>query len=564
MNTILKNKVVFFLFFFFLYPKFYAQNDDFTSYKWTTLNTEGNVKARHESSLVAYKNKFYLLGGRGKNPVNVFNPKNNTWTTNKKPPLEMHHFQAVTYKDAIYVVGAMTGQYPKEKPLKHIWIYHPEKDTWTKCAEIPASRRRGGVGAVVYQDKLYVVCGIDFGHTSGTNNYFDSYDFKTKKWEILTKAPHIRDHFSAIVVNDKLYCIGGRNTSFHTPNNFGAFFNATNPFVDVYDFKEKKWHTLKEKLPHPTAGAGVVSLNENIIFIGGEGRLKQAYSTTQLLDVKNAKWSELSALNRGRHSGGAVVHNNKIYAIAGSPNKGGGNLNTTEVFSVNNNWKPLFNGKNLEGWVVKGAKEDVAKNFWKVENGAIVSNSLHSNSHSHVWLQTTEDFDDFELRLKFKASSENKGNSGIQVRSRYDKTAKTTISKKVHKGWMDGPQVDINPNKPWTNGFIYDETRGYTRWINPSLESWKIDEEVHKPKKVIYYKENEGTGWNDLTIICKGTHIKTLVNNVVVSDFDGSGILDDDIHKNRKVGLEGKIALQCHMNSKNKIAFKDIEIRELK
>ncbi len=65
-------------------------------------------------------------------------------------------------------------------------------------------------------------------------------------------------------------------------------------------------------------------------------------------------------------------------------------------------------------------------------------------------------------------------------------------------------------------------------------------------------------------IVCKGTNIRTFVNNFLVSDFDGSGVLDNESHKKLNVGLKGKIALQLHKNSENKVWFKDIEVRELK
>jgi len=541
-----------------------GQTINLLNYRWTTVETNGLPTARHESSFVVYKDKFYLIGGRGINPVNVFDPKTNIWNQKKNSPVEMHHFQAVVYKDAIYIVGAMTGKYPSEKPLEHIWKYFPDKDLWLKGDEIPKARQRGGAGAVLFNDKIYLVCGIDFGHTSGTNNNFDSYDLATGKWEILTKAPHIRDHFSALVIEDKLYCIGGRNTSFHYPENFGAFFEATTPYIDVYDFKENNWTTLKTEVPFPTAAGGLVYFQNKIIYSGGEGALKQAYNTTQCLDLVSNKWEQLMPLNTGRHSGGSVVYNGKIYTVAGSPTKGGGNLNSMEVFSAEHNWKSLFNSENLKGWQILGTPEDIDKIFWSVDNGAILSNSLHSQNHNHVWLQSELEFSDFELRLKFKASNDNKGNSGIQVRSRYDATAKIEINGKTILGWMEGPQIDINPKDPWSNGLIYDETREYKRWIHPSLPDWKIDKEMYAPKKVIYYSENEALGWNDMTIICKGNNIKTYVNNVLVSDFDGEGILDDQVHKKHNVGKTGHIALQCHMNSQNKIWYKEIEIRELK
>ena len=44
---------------------------------------------------------------------------------------------------------------------------------------------------------------------------------------------------------------------------------------------------------------------------------------------------------------------------------------------------------------------------------------MDSDTHNYVWLQTIKEYGDFELRLKFQASRSNKGNSGVQVRSRY-------------------------------------------------------------------------------------------------------------------------------------------------
>lgn len=537
-----------------------AQDFPLKNYRWTTIETNGQVKERHENGFIEFQDKFYLIGGRGINPVNVFDPKTNSWETRKEPPFELHHFQPVVYNNAIYIVGAMTGGYPKEKPLENIWIYYPHTDKWVKDAAIPFERQRGSAGVVLHSEKIYLVCGIDYGHTSGTSNYFDSYDLKTKKWETLTKAPNIRDHFLAIVVNDKLYCIGGRNTSIHNEGNIEAFFNATIPFVDVYDFKSEKWTTLKNKLPYPTAAGGILNVGTHILYMGGEGELRQAYNQTQCMDVTSGEWTQLAILNTGRHGSGAIFYNNEIYFAAGSPNQGGGNLNSIEKFSQCHNWQSLFNGKDLSGWEVKCTQADKEKNFWTIENGNILCKSIGSNTHNYIWLQTKEEFDNFELRLKFQVSRANKGNSGVQFRSRYDENA---IVLKEVAGWLDGPQVDIDPSNPWRNGLIYDETREEKRWINPSLPDWNISKDKHSPEKVIFYYEDEGTGWNNMTIKCNGMHIKTIVNNVVVSDYDAADILNNENHKKHRVGEKGHIALQLHQYSENLIRFNDIEIRKL-
>ncbi|MGQ1909227.1 Kelch repeat-containing protein [Marinifilum sp. RC60d5] len=309
-----------------------AQN--LKDYRWNILETSGTVVGRHENAFVEFQDKFYLIGGRGIKPVNVFDPLTNSWETKGKTPLEFHHFQAVVYKDAIYLAGAMTGPYPKETPCKYIWIYYPKQDKWRKGAEIPFEMRRGSAGVVIRDHKIYMTCGIEYGHTSGTTNRFDSYDLETKKWKSLTKAPHVRDHFSAIVLNDKLYCIGGRNTSVHYKNNFGAFFSATIPFVDEYDFKTDKWFTHKNPLPVPTAAGGIVAIDNKIVYMGGEGMSRKAYAETQCLDIETGEWELLSPFKIGRHGSNAIFYKNKIYFAAGSPKQGGGNMNSIEVFSI--------------------------------------------------------------------------------------------------------------------------------------------------------------------------------------------------------------------------------------
>jgi hypothetical protein len=264
----------------------------------------------------------------------------------------------------------------------------------------------------------------------------------------------------------------------------------------------------------------------------------------------------------GRHGTSAILHKGNIYKAAGSQNKGGGNMTSIEVFSEQHSWKSLFNGNNLDGWQVMASESDKIKAYWYVKNGVIVCDTKGRNDHGYIWLQSDEEFSDFELRLKFQSARENKGNSGIQIRSRWDPEA-IVETEGNNLGWLDGPQVDIDPNNPWRNGLIYDETRGHRRWINPSLTDWKIDKDTHAPQKVRHYWEDQEPGWNDVLIICKGMKIQTFVNNVLVSDYDGTGVLNDKHHKKYRVGSKGHIALQLHKNSQNLIRFKDIEIRPL-
>jgi hypothetical protein len=248
-----------------------------------------------------------------------------------------------------------------------------------------------------------------------------------------------------------------------------------------------------------------------------------------------------------------ILLNLIVFLSLANPLPFGGAMNSIELFSSNHRWKSLFNGETLDGWSVKCLERDRDHAFWSVENGTLLANSMGNTGHDYIWLQSMEEYSDFELRLKFQPFRESPGNAGVQIRSRYDDA----------EGWLNGPQVDINPPGPWRTGLIYDETRGHQRWISPSLDNWMIDSATYAPPKVVQFYPDEGPGWNDLTIICRGTRIKTMINNIVISDYDGSGVLDDQAHKKYNVGLKGHIALQIHRNDQVRIRFKDIEIREL-
>ena len=87
--------------------------------------------------------------------------------------------------------------------VEHIYIYDPAANTWKQGAEIPVSRRRGSTGAVVRDGMIYLLGGIQNGHSSGWVPWFDAYNPQTNAWTILSDAPRSRDHFHAILEGDK-------------------------------------------------------------------------------------------------------------------------------------------------------------------------------------------------------------------------------------------------------------------------------------------------------------------------------------------------------------------------
>jgi hypothetical protein len=71
--------------------------------------------------------------------------------------------------------------------------------------------------------------------------------------------------------------------------------------------------------------------------------------------------------------------------------------------------KPLFNGKDLQGWEPIG---DAASSHWTVQDGMLVNTARGAN------LKTTSKFDD--LKLHFEVSCPEDCNSGVYLRGRYE------------------------------------------------------------------------------------------------------------------------------------------------
>ena len=174
----------------------------------------------------------------------------------------------------------------------------------------------------------------------------------------------------------------------------------------------------------------------------------------------------------------------------------------------------LFNGNNLDGWIIYGTEK------WYVDNNELVCESGPDKQYGY--LGTQDNFDDFILQLKFK--QENNGNSGVFFRSTVDGT-------KV-KGW----QVEVAPPGFHSGGIYESYGRG-----------WLVKPESSKDSIV-----NMGE-WNDMKIKVIGDEVTTWIN-----DTEMIKIKDSIIGK----GIGG-VALQIHDGGGIKVRWKDLKIQKL-
>ncbi|MCH8922372.1 MAG: DUF1080 domain-containing protein [Planctomycetes bacterium] len=176
-------------------------------------------------------------------------------------------------------------------------------------------------------------------------------------------------------------------------------------------------------------------------------------------------------------------------------------------------FRPLFDGKTLEGWHALGG------GTWTVEDGLLVGRSK-SSERRHGHLFTDRQYADFTIRLKFKDLA---GNSGL-----YFRTEKIKGSVGIR-----GFQAEIDAKSDI--GGLY-ETYG---------RGWVVKPKAADVKK--YFKPDD---WNEMIVTARGRNVTVHINGIKTAEL-----------KNDKGRLKGFIALQLHGGQNMEVYFKDIEIK---
>lgn len=148
-------------------------------------------------------------------------------------------------------------------------------------------------------------------------------------------------------------------------------------------------------------------------------------------------------------------------------------------------WKPLFNGKDFEGWVTKGSAA------WRVEEGVIAGGQDGDPRKSGV-LITKDEYKDFELALEFLIDEHGKYNSGIYIRN--DPGSQGQATYQINIGRAAAGE--------YCGGVVIRKPKGI-EWLAKGDEK----DEVRKPRE-----------WNSMRVLARGAHLVVHLNGVKIVD----------------------------------------------
>ena len=182
-------------------------------------------------------------------------------------------------------------------------------------------------------------------------------------------------------------------------------------------------------------------------------------------------------------------------------------------------FKPMFNGKNLDGWKTTGN--------WVIEEGNVLT--LHPREGEHGWqryeayIMTKRTYKDFVIDLEFKILEE--GNSGVFFRVA---DPLEPVEKGIEVQILDTYGLE-NPG--------HHDCGGVIRTAAPSKNMAKPAGE-----------------WNRYTITCKGNLLKVVLNGEEIINLQ----LNESAMKDRP--LEGYIGFQ---DEAKRVWYRNVRIKEL-
>lgn len=264
--------------------------------------------------------------------------------------------------------------------------------------------------------------------------------------------------------------------------------------------------SVKEIMPPGSFNTSRIRVKEGIVVHWLNGKEIAGYElwTDDWFErVRSGKWNNFPGYGKARKGYiGLQDHGSPAF------------FRNIKIKDLTDKGVPLFNGTDLEGWVIHGDGN------WYAENGILTGSNPEGGAYSY--LVTEEEYYDFILRLDFRF--EGYGNSGVFFRSIIDGVDIT--------GW----QAEVAPPGEDSGGIYESGGRGWLADIPGEREN--------------ILKEND---WNNMVIRVKGNQVITWLNDEMMV------CLDDE-----KIGEgNGIIALQLHSGEKVNVRWKNIFIKEL-
>ena len=236
-----------------------------------------------DGKLLCFRKTLCHFGGRFSDCLNSVE---DVWSLNLKNPThswiscsnmnqKRHRFGCAVFNKEIWVAR---GRAHKTESLDSVESFHPSNNSWTERPDM--RMKRIGCCLVEYKNTLCVIGGV----TLEKDSYLRQVEtFAGKSWKGGLQMQHKRSDFAAVVLNDKIYAIGGKAGD--------KWYNNS-----VECFCDGEW-MLVAQLNSPRSLHSACVVGNKIYVVGGENH-KGPVRTLEVYYPEENRW-EISDTIKG-------------------------------------------------------------------------------------------------------------------------------------------------------------------------------------------------------------------------------------------------------------------------
>ncbi|MDQ6478798.1 DUF1080 domain-containing protein [Dyadobacter sp. LHD-138] len=166
-------------------------------------------------------------------------------------------------------------------------------------------------------------------------------------------------------------------------------------------------------------------------------------------------------------------------------------------------FRPLFNGKNLDGWI----DVNTSKETWKVKNGTLICSGLPIGV-----MRSDKQYENFILEVEWKHMTAG-GNSGIFVWSEGTQFKDDPLTKAIEVQMLE---LDYARQHNATDDYVHGE-------LFPTMGMTAIPDNPRGIRSKSIEKRCKGKGeWNKYVVVCVDGTVKLSVNGKFVNGLRAS------------------------------------------
>ena len=179
------------------------------SKEWSQIPLNNN-KSRYCHCSCVINGKLYVLGGgdvlNSAATMDMYDPNTGEWTSKTPMSIDRGLPACAVMEDKIYVMGGMqvVGGNRDYSGLSKFEVYDTKNDTWTTLADMPT--KRWGLSATAFNGKIYVFGGRSLGLPYSS---IEIYDPQTNTWTTKSSMPTPRYCLTSCLLDSNIYVIGG-------------------------------------------------------------------------------------------------------------------------------------------------------------------------------------------------------------------------------------------------------------------------------------------------------------------------------------------------------------------